>query len=89
MHAAPSLPTVRRGKPISRLLNIEKAANYCGVSATTFNAEIRPRVPPIEIGKRRVWDRVALDRWIDAQSGAGNKTGDEFNEWEKKQAQGF
>jgi hypothetical protein len=62
----------RRSLPVGvtpRLLSRDAAATYCGVTAETFEQHIRPHVPPIEIGARRVWDVKALDRWVDVQSG--------------------
>lgn len=52
-----------------RLLCQDAAAAYCGVIAETFEKHIRPHVPPVEIGSRRLWDIKALDRWLDEQSG--------------------
>lgn len=61
----------RRSLPIGmtpRLLAREAAAAYCGVTGEAFEQHIRPHIPPIEIGTRRLWDVKALDRWLDAQS---------------------
>jgi hypothetical protein len=52
-----------------RLLSRDAAAVYCGVTAETFEQHIRPYIPPIEIGARRLWDVKALDRWLDVRSG--------------------
>lgn len=52
-----------------RLLCRDAAAAYCGIVAETFEAYIRPHVPPIEIGARKLWDIRALDRWLDERSG--------------------
>jgi len=52
-----------------RLLSREAAAAYCGVTATTFDEHIRPKVAPVEIGARRLWDVKALDHWLDQRSG--------------------
>src|SRR5260370_1413420 len=52
-----------------RLLSRAAAAAYCGVTAETFETHIRPQVPPIEIGARRLWDIKALNRWLDERSG--------------------
>jgi hypothetical protein len=52
-----------------RLLCKSAAAAYCGVIAETFEQHVRPHVPPIEIGTRRLWDVRALDRWLDQRSG--------------------
>lgn len=53
-----------------RLLNRDQAASYCGVSATTFEAHVA--VQPVRIGSRVLWDKVALDAWLDEQSGLVN-----------------
>lgn len=52
-----------------RLLSRDVAAAYCGVVGETFDQHIRPHVPPIQIGTRRLWDIRALDRWLDERSG--------------------
>lgn len=47
-----------------------QAAAYVGVSPETFRAEVKAgRMPqPVRMGRRIVWDRVALDRAFDALS---------------------
>lgn len=51
-----------------RLLTPAQAAAYCGVGRENF--ETRVGVPPLRIfGARTLYDRVALDRWLDRQSG--------------------
>jgi len=52
-----------------RGLSRDAAATYLGVSPETFDANVRPQVPPVTIGNRLVWDVRALDRWLDEQSG--------------------
>jgi hypothetical protein len=62
----------RRTLPIGmtpRLLSRDAAAAYCGITAETFEQHIRPHVAAIEIGARRLWDRRALDHWLDVCSG--------------------
>ena len=54
---------------MNRCLSISQAAAYCGVSESTFRANVAPYVPSIAIGARRVWDRLALDEWIGEKSG--------------------
>jgi|KBSSwiStaDraftv2_1062776.scaffolds.fasta_scaffold3616079_2 hypothetical protein len=49
----------------SRLLNVEDAAAYCGVSPALFERHVR--VLPIKLGRRKVWDVRAIDLWIDRQ----------------------
>jgi hypothetical protein len=50
---------------MNRLLNIEDAAAYCGVSPALFERHVR--VLPLRIGRRKLWDRRAIDIWIDRQ----------------------
>lgn len=57
-----------------RLLSRDAAATYCGVRAETFETHIRPHVPPVEIGTRRLWDIKALNRWLDERSGLAHAT---------------
>jgi hypothetical protein len=52
-----------------RLLSREAAALYCGMSPNFFDEQVKPAVPPLEFGRRNLWDVKALDRWLDAQSG--------------------
>jgi hypothetical protein len=52
-----------------RLLSRDEAATYLGVSAPHFDAHVAQHVRPVEIGKRRLWDIKALDRWLDGQAG--------------------
>ena len=51
-----------------RLLSRAQAAAYCGIGESFFDARVP--VAPLSIGDRRLWDRVALDRWIDALADA-------------------
>lgn len=47
------------------------ASLYLGVSATTFRERVQQRVypQPIKEGTRRLWGRLQLDRFVDAQFG--------------------
>lgn len=49
-----------------RLLSLPQAAAYCGVSAATFSA-LKP-VIPIKIKNRVLYDRKAIDAWLDSLS---------------------
>jgi hypothetical protein len=46
-----------------RLLDRSTAAAYCGVSVSTFLKHVP--VNSVPIGSKRLWDRLALDRWIE------------------------
>lgn len=51
-----------------RLLTVEQAAAYCNVGRDNFAARVG--VSPIRaFGNRVLYDRHALDRWLDQQSG--------------------
>ena len=61
---------------MKRLLNVEEASSYCGMSPGLFQAHVG--VVPLRFGRRKVWDIKALDLWIDRQSGVKGLT---KNEW--------
>jgi predicted DNA-binding transcriptional regulator AlpA len=51
-----------------RLLTAEQAAAYCGIGRENFEARVG--VPPLKLfGNRVLYDRAAIDRWLDEQSG--------------------
>ena len=52
-----------------RLVSEDAAAAYLGVHRETFEQHVRPQIPPIEIGTRKLWDLKTLDDWLDRQSG--------------------
>lgn len=54
-----------------RLLNHGEAATYCGMTAPHFDAHIAPHVPALAFGRKRLWDRAALDAHLDRLSGIG------------------
>jgi predicted DNA-binding transcriptional regulator AlpA len=54
-----------------RMLNLELAAAYLGLSATTFLMAVAAGYypPALQIGRRKQWDRKALDVAVDCRSG--------------------
>lgn len=52
-----------------RLLSREAAAAYCGMSPPHFDRHIAEAVPPRGFGRRLLWDRRAIDLWLDRQFG--------------------
>lgn len=52
-----------------RLLSLSAMAAYCGMSPAHFDRTIAKSVLPLRFGHKRLWDRRAVDRWLDAQSG--------------------
>jgi predicted DNA-binding transcriptional regulator AlpA len=49
--------------PERRMLTIEEAADYCGLSPNSFRAYIR--ISPTNFGRSVRYDRVAIDKFID------------------------
>jgi hypothetical protein len=49
-----------------RGLSLDEASEYCGVSRNTL---MRHGPVPIKIGERTIYDRRALDRWLDQLAG--------------------
>jgi hypothetical protein len=49
-----------------RGLSLDEAAEYCGVSR---NSLTRHGPAPVKIGERTIYDRRALDRWLDQLAG--------------------
>ena len=54
-----------------RLLSVEEAASYVGLSATTFRERVLAGTypQPMRDGKRTLWCRRALDAAVDARVG--------------------
>lgn len=53
-----------------RLLHRELAAAYCGVGVTHFLAHVP--VPYVTIGAKKLWDRLAIDQWLDGVAVGGD-----------------
>lgn len=66
-----------------RLLSPVQSAAYVGLSLGTFNT--RCPIEPIALGSRRLYDRKALDAWVDALGGHGAEYGAGLGgvSWEK------
>ncbi|MFI4985837.1 MAG: hypothetical protein ACHQF3_00175 [Alphaproteobacteria bacterium] len=58
-----------------RLLSHDQAAAYCGISPSHFDVHVDAAVGHIKLGGRRLWDRLALDRWLDGLSFGGGSSG--------------
>ncbi len=61
-----------------RLMGKEVAAEYCGVSPGHFLAHCP--VQAVRMGSRVLWDRHALDQWLDSLSGLAEPD-TEASEW--------
>jgi hypothetical protein len=49
---------------MKRLMQLERAADYCDVPPGVFLKHCP--IKPGKIGRYKVWDRVALDLWIES-----------------------
>lgn len=65
-----------------RLLSRKQAAAYVGLSASAFTVRVARKVPGLKFGARILWDRRALDGYLDRLSGlsAPSKSVDEWME---------
>ena len=54
------------GRLLPRLIRLRDAPYYLGMDRNRFNAEVRPFLTQIPIGKQGVaFDRLDLDAWAD------------------------
>ena len=53
-----------------RLMSAERCAAYLDVSTPTFVTRVASHFAPISIGSRKLYDRIALDRWLDERTAA-------------------
>jgi hypothetical protein len=68
--------------PHARCLSREQAAAYLGIGVTLL-LEIGP--PPVRLGRRRVYDVVDLDAWLDDHKSRG-RASKEKSLWPEKEA---
>jgi hypothetical protein len=80
--AAPTAPGNKLPPGMTpRLLTPDQATAYCGVGRESFEA--RCGVAPLKVfGARRLYDRVAIDRWLDRLSGLAETQADDVD-WAK------
>lgn len=55
-----------------RLLDRKDAAEYCGVSVNHFLEHVP--VSPMKLGEKKLWDRRAIDEWLDGGSSGRDTT---------------
>ncbi|WP_025885955.1 helix-turn-helix transcriptional regulator [Asaia prunellae] len=62
-----------------RVLKLHEACRYVGLSEGTFLNSIGREVPPLRMSPgRKGWDRLALDRWVDARTRESEAGSDAF-----------
>jgi hypothetical protein len=60
----------------SRLIRVRDAPRYLGMDKNRFNAEVRPNLTEMPIGKQgRAFDRLDLDSWADQYKGRNGRPG--------------
>ena len=74
-----------------RLIRLRDAPFYLGMDRNRFNAEVRPYLIEIPIGKQGIaFDRLDLDNWVDHyKSRNGRPTQEGVELWDAKERQGF
>ncbi len=61
---------------LKRMLRLKEAAAYCGIPLSRFQG-ICP-VPPIKITSSSLWDRKALDGWLDTLLAGGTEDAEQI-----------
>jgi predicted DNA-binding transcriptional regulator AlpA len=78
---------------LPRLIRLRDAPDYLGMDRNRFNAEVRPYLTEIPIGKQGIaFDRLELDAWVDqykSRNGrpASNLQGEQL--WDANKSQGY
>ncbi len=77
---------------LPRLIRLRDAHTYLGMDRNRFNAEVRPYLNEIPIGKQGIaFDRLDLDAWVDdykVRNGRPGKKGEQ-KKWDVKKRRGF
>lgn len=61
---------------LPRLIRLRDAPGYLGMDRNKFNAEVRPFVTEIPLGKQAVaFDRLDLDAWVDHYKNCNGRPG--------------
>jgi hypothetical protein len=72
---------------VPRLIRFRDAPRYLGMDRNRFNAEVRPCLTEIRIGKQGIaFDRLELDAWVDqyiSRNGCPAEPGGEIS-WQRK-----
>ena len=75
-----------------RLIRLRDAPFYLGMDKNRFNAEARPYLIEIRVGKQGVaFDRLDLDAWVDHYKSRNGRPGQPKGEltWDEKERQGL
>ena len=67
---------------LPRLLRFRDAPRYLGMDRNRFNAEVRPGLTEIPIGRQGIaFDRLELDAWVDQYKSRNGRPGQPQGEW--------
>ena len=71
-----------------RLIRLRDAPTYLGIDRNRFNAEIRPTLIEIPIGKQGIaFDRLDLDAWVDHYKACNGRPAQQESVWEQNECQ--
>src|SRR5512147_1824422 len=77
---------------LPRLIRLRDAPRYLGMDINRFNAEVRPYLVEIPVGKQGIaFDRLDLDAWVDqykVRNGRPGKAMGDKPPWDRKFHQG-
>ena len=83
---------IRRSPIIPRLIRLWDAPFYLGMDRNRFNAEVRPYLIEIRVGKQGIaFDRLDLDAWVDhykSRNGRPARQPKGENAWGENECQG-
>ena len=74
-----------------RVIRFKDAPGYLGMNRNRFNAEVRPFIAEVPMGKQGVaFDRLDLDDWFDDYKSRNGRPGQPKGErlWDAKERQG-
>jgi hypothetical protein len=71
---------------LSRIIRFRDAPHYLGMDRNRFNAEVRPHLTEIPIGKQGVgFDRLELDAWVDEYIARNGRPGKGVDVWDARE----
>jgi hypothetical protein len=83
-------PAVRAAALLPRIIRLRDTPFYLGMDRNRFNAEVRPYLTTIPIGRQGVaFDRLELDAWVaDYVSRNGRPAAERRKPWDVEEHQG-
>jgi hypothetical protein len=70
---------------LPRLLRFRDAPRYLGMDRNRFNAEVRPYLTRIPIGRQGIaFDRLELDAWADQYKSRNGRPAERRTSWDAK-----